>query len=159
MSTRPNWIHGLATFASAFAIAACADRGDMSTENRAAGGDMAAENRPTSSMSSRGEGQQLRVTGCFQEMSGFDNFVLSNVGDAPGVEPGATRSYRIEQRGEYEQYVGKQVAVSGRVDADAASGGMPAGKAASGDVEFNDLPELHVESVSVISENCGNKTQ
>jgi hypothetical protein len=155
MSTRANWVHGFVVFATALSMTACADRGDMSTENRSTTGDAAGENRSTS-MSSQGERQPMRVTGCFQEMSGFDNFVLSNVGDAAGASPGSTRAYRIEQRGEYEQYVGKQVTVSGRVDSDAATGGMPAGKAASGDVDFNDLPELHVESVSVVSENCGN---
>ncbi len=154
--------------------AACADRGDMSTENRndqpaaAPAGAAGPENRTA-----------VTVTGCFQDMSGPNNFVLSNIGDAQGVAPAETRSYRIEQSGDFEQDVGKKVSVSGWVDADDAnraarsttpqgtpgtetqgtSGtaqGMPAGRATSGDeLDFNDLPELHIDTISAVGEACG----
>lgn len=149
MTRRLTVIRGLAAVAAAASMTACADRGQTYSE----------EGPATSEVSSPQSDTQVRVTGCFQEMSGFNNFVLSNIGDAPGGDPASTRSYRIEQRGDFEQYVGKQVTVAGRVDADRAARGMPAGKAATGDVDFNDLPELHVESVTVVSENCGNTRQ
>jgi hypothetical protein len=87
-------------------------------------------------------------------MSGPSNYVLSNVGDASGVAPAATRSYRIEQSGDFEQYIGKKVNVAGWVDADAAAKGMAAGRAAN-EQDFNDLPELHVDSITATSEACG----
>jgi hypothetical protein len=122
--------------------AACGERGDMYSEERAGSG--SASRTP------------VTATGCFQDMSGSNNFVLSNVGDAPGASPSETRSYRIEQSGDFEQHVGKKVTITGWVDADAkAAEGMPAGQAKSGDVDFNDLPELHVENISGGGEACG----
>lgn len=145
MTRRLSVIRSLAALAAVVSMTACADRGQMSEDAPA-----------TREMSSPQQSDaQVRVTGCFQEMTGFNNFVLSNIGDAPGGDPAATRSYRIEQRGEFEQYVGKQVTVAGRVEGQQATRGMAADKAASGDVDFNDLPELHVDSVTIVSENCG----
>ena len=151
MTRRLSIIRSLAAVAVVAAMTACADRGQMYSEDAPAARDTSSPQGDAHPQS----GAQVRVTGCFQEMTGFNNFVLSNIGDAPGGDPAATRSYRIEQRGEFEQYVGKQVTVAGRVDAQRATRGMAAGEAASGDVDFNDLPELHVESVTVVSENCG----
>jgi hypothetical protein len=39
-------------------------------------------NRPVDSAAGT---TQVTTTGCFQEMAGFDNFVLSDAGDAPRV--------------------------------------------------------------------------
>ena len=157
-----------------FGGAACADRGDMSSDNR--------NDQPAAAPSGTADHENrtpVTVTGCFQDMSGPNNFVLSNIGDAQGVAPSETRAYRIEQSGDYEQYVGKKVRVSGWVDSDEAnraarsttlqgtpgsatqgtSGtaqGMPAGRATSGDeLDFNDLPELHIETISAVGEACG----
>ena len=157
--------------------AACADRGDMSSESR---GDQPAATPggagyDTGSTANENR-KALTVTGCFQDMSGPNNFVLSNVGDAPGVAPSDTRAYRIEQAGDFEQYVGKKVSITGWVDAadagtrgtamtgmpgDATQGtsgaaqGTPSGRATSGDVDFNDLPELHIDTISAQGEACG----
>ena len=122
-------------------IAACADRGEMYSE-RSSGNTAAGRTAVT-------------VTGCFQEMSGFDNFVLSNVGDAPEVDPAATRSYRIEQHADLERYVGKRVTISGWVDSPSAADGMIATRTAAGELGFNDLPELHVDTVTQLSDACG----
>lgn len=118
-------------------LLACADRGEMYSADAAAGK------------------TRVTATGCFQEMTGFDNFVLSNVGDAPGVDPAATRSYRIEQRGDFEQHVGKRVTITGWVDSPEAVGGVAAKKNEAGELDFHDVPELHVESVVQVSDNCG----
>jgi hypothetical protein len=126
---------------------ACADRGTGYSEDRNAGA------------SSANAGNEDRVamtmTGCFQDMSGPNNFVLTDVADAPGASPAEKRAYRIEQSGDFEQYVGKKVTVKGWVDADSQPHGMPAGQAKSGDADFNDLPELHVDTVSAQGEACG----
>lgn len=130
--------------------AACADRGDTYSENRADG---PAATLPNANNDDR---TAMNVTGCFQDMSGPNNYVLSNVGDA-GASPSDKRAYRIERRGDFEQYVGKQVTISGWVDRDAkeAAQGTPAGRTQSGELDFNDLPELHVEKISALSEACG----
>jgi hypothetical protein len=136
----------LAAAVFVFGAGACAERGDMYSENREGAG--------------AGNRTPVTATGCFQDMSGTNNFVLSNVGDAQGASPSETRSYRIEQSGDFEQYVGKRVTVTGWVDADAKTvEGMPAGQAKSGDVDFNDLPELHVENISGAGEACGSATR
>ena len=135
---------------------ACAERGDMYSADRVGAGN--------------GSRTRVTATGCFQDMSGSNNFVLSNVGDAQGASPSVTRSYRIEQSddfeqygieqsGDFEQYVGKKVTVSGWVEPDATAPGMPAGQATSADVDFNDLPELHVDKISGVGEACGSATK
>jgi hypothetical protein len=129
--------------------AACADRGtgysaDRNDGSGAASATAGNENRTA-----------MTVTGCFQDMSGTNNFVLSDVTDAPGASPSEKRSYRIEQSGDFEQYVGKKVSVKGWVDADSQPQGMTGGQAKANDADFNDLPELHVDSVSATGEVCG----
>jgi hypothetical protein len=94
MNLRRHATVKLALCVAAISLAGCADRGEMASDGSAY------------DMTQTTGARQVRVTGCFQEMSGFNNFVLSNVGDAPGVEPSATRAYRIEQSGELEQYIG-----------------------------------------------------
>jgi hypothetical protein len=143
----------IAAGALILAASACADRSTGYSEDRnvrpeAASTAAASENRTA-----------VTATGCFQDMSGTNNFVLSNVGDAPGVAPSATRAYRIEQSGDFEQYVGKRVSVKGWVDSDAQTQGASAGAAKSGDLDFNDLPELHVDSISPLSEACGSSAR
>lgn len=133
----------LALCIAAISLAGCADRGEMASDG------------PAYDMAQTTGARQVRVTGCFQEMSGFNNFVLSNVGDAPGVEPSATRAYRIEQSGELEQYIGKRVTIDGSVSEVDAAAGARAGRAVSGDLDFNEMPELHVRSVTAVSDNCG----
>ena len=125
-------------------IAACADRGEMYSQ------------QPSGSPVDNAAGRTaVTVTGCFQEMTGFDNYVLSNVGDAAGVDPAATRSYRVEQHGDLEQHVGKRVTISGWVDSPAAAEGMAAKRTATGELDFNDLPELHVGTVTQLTDACG----
>jgi hypothetical protein len=102
-----------------------------------------------------GDRTQVTATGCFQEMKGFNNFVLSDVADGTNADPAAKRAYRIEQRGEFEQHVGKKVTVKGWVDSDQEPAGTPGGKALSGDLDFNELAELHVDSIVPLSEACG----
>jgi hypothetical protein len=102
-----------------------------------------------------GDRTQVTATGCFQEMKGFDNFVLSDVADGTNAEPAAKRAYRIEQRGDFEQHVGKKVTIKGWVDSPREAGGTPAGKAGSGDLDFNELAELHVDSIVPLSDACG----
>ena len=126
----------------AMSAAAC-DRGAESQRTTADAIDMAAGK------------VAVTATGCFQEMTGFDNFVLSNIGDAPGVDPAATRAFRIEQRGDLEQHVGKRVTIRGSVDSPAQAEGMMVKRNAAGEPDFNDLPELHVESVTQLGEACG----
>jgi hypothetical protein len=143
MNLRRCAIAKLAVCLAAMSVAACADRGEMASDRSAY--DMP----PTMGAT------QVRVTGCFQEMTGFNNFVLSNIGDATGVAPSDTRAYRIEQSGELEQYIGKRVTIDGSVAAEDAAVGARAGRAVSGDLDFNELPELHVRTVTRVSDNCG----
>jgi hypothetical protein len=128
--------------------AACADRGTGYSENGGDAKNTADGNRTT-----------MTVSGCFQDMSGMNNFVLSDVAGAPGATPSDKRAYRIEQSGDYEQYVGKKVNVTGWVEDGDRAQGTPAGEAKSGDVDFNDLPELHVDKISATSEACGSATR
>jgi hypothetical protein len=125
-------------------ITACSDRGEMYSQQSSGSAPDTAAGRTA-----------VTATGCFQEMTGFDNYVLSNVGDAAGVNPAATRAYRVEQRGDLEQHVGKRVTISGWVDSPAAADGMVAKRAANGELDFNDLPELHVDTVTPLSDACG----
>ena len=140
---RNLWVYCILVSIMPFA-GGCSDRGEMHSQQSSADAiDVAAGTTP------------VTVTGCFQEFTGFDNFVLSNIGDAPGVDPAATRSFRIEQSGDLEQYVGKRVTISGSVDEPKAAEGMMAKRTNAGELDFNDLPELHVESVTPLSEACG----
>jgi hypothetical protein len=91
----------------------------------------------------------ITVTGCFQEASGVNNFVLTNVTE--GTPEQRARGYRIERGGDIDQHVGKQVKVTGWVESDRTDA-RPHGN----DVDFDDYPELHVQSIERISDNCGN---
>jgi hypothetical protein len=144
---RQKWT-ALAAGGLIVAASACADRGTGYSGDRENSADANRENRTA-----------ITATGCFQDMSGTNNFVLSNVGDAAGVAPSETRAYRIEQSGDFEQYVGKKVNVTGWVESDAQAHGAAAGAAKSGDLDFNDLPELHVDSISAAGEACGSETR
>jgi hypothetical protein len=104
----------------------------------------------------------ITVTGCFQEASGVNNFVLTNVTE--GTPEQRARGYRIERGGDIDQHVGKQVKVTGWVDSDRTvsmqgNKGMdsqPDARSHGNDVDFNDYPELHVQSIERVSDNCGN---
>jgi len=101
----------------------------------------------------------ITVTGCFQEASGFDNYVLTNMTE--GTPEQRARGYRIERGGDTDKHVGKQVKVTGWVDA-ADTASMQGNRTSSapqgqGDrVDFNDYPELHVQSIEHVGDNCGN---
>lgn len=103
----------------------------------------------------------ITVTGCFQEASGMNNFVLTNVME--GTPEQRARGYRIERGGDIDQHVGKQVKVTGWVESGNNSASMQSNRETSsssqgqgGRVEFNDYPELHVQSMEHVSDNCGN---
>ena len=139
----------LAAVALVVGAAACADRGEMYS------GDRADETAATPEARANIDRVSVTTTGCFQDMSGPNNFVLSDVSDAAGAAPRETRTYRIEQGGDFEQYIGKRVTISGWVDSDAQASGAPAGQAQSSDLDFNDLPELHVDTIMATGEACG----
>ena len=148
MTVTLRWTALAASIAIAGA-SACADRGTGYSDNR---GDGTAATTPNATGGNR---TTVTVSGCFQDMSGPNNFVLSDVADAPGAGPSEKRSYRIEQRGDFEQYVGKKVSVKGWVEDGSQAQGMTGGQAKSTDAGFNDLPQLHVDSVSPTGEACG----
>ena len=79
-----------------------------------------------------------------------------DVTEARAVVSGG-RAFRTSE--EFEQYVGKKVTVTGWVEDGDRAQGTPAGQAKSGDLDFNDLPELHVENISATSEACGSATR
>jgi hypothetical protein len=148
-------MRGIRQFAAVAAAAlmlgagACADRSTGYSDDRNDRSDAA------STTAGHDNRTAMTVTGCFQDMSGPNNFVLSDVADAPGASPSEKRSYRIEQSGDFDQYVGKKVSVKGWIDAGSQPQGMPGAQAKSGDVGFNDLPELHVDTVLATGEPCG----
>ena len=142
--------------AATLAGTACADRGEMAT-NRNDGTALEGNNANRTPMT---------VTGCFQEASGFNNFVLTNTTGSQGSPEQRAQGYRIERGGDLEQHVGKQVRVTGWIDShdkastqgsrmanETATSGQ-AGQRTSERTEFNDLPELHVENIERVSENC-----
>ena len=150
---------------TAFALTACGGRNEMGSQTN---------NSSTREQGTSGSRTPLTVTGCFQEASGFDNFVLTNTTGSEASPEQRARGYRIERGGDLEQYIGKQVRVSGWTDSrqtaslqgDRTSGGTATSgeTAASGHggeprserMDFNDLPELHVDRVDRVSDNCGN---
>jgi hypothetical protein len=103
----------------------------------------------------------VTVTGCFQEASGMDNFVLTNVTE--GTPEQRARGYRVERGRDTDQHVGKQVKVTGWIESTDTASMQPNGtnsgsSAAQGQdkhVGFNDFPELHVQSIERVSDNCG----
>ena len=151
MIRRQQWISNAALCLAVLAMTACADRGQTYSQE----GPGVGTSEPMSRSTEQAGRTAVKATGCFQEMSGMNNFVLSNVGDAPGVKPGETRAYRIEQRGEFEQHIGKKVSINGWVESPNQAGGAPASASGSGDLDFNDMPELHVDSITPLGESCG----
>ena len=155
----PAMIVAACGLAATLAGTACADRGEMASNRDDAAtrdGNNAANRTP------------MTVTGCFQEASGFNNFVLTNTTGSQGSPEQRAQGYRIERGGDLEQHVGKQVRVTGWVDSDdkasmhgnRAPDQTPtsgqAGQRTAERMEFNDLPELHVENIERVSENCAN---
>ena len=150
----PTLIVAACGLAASLSGTACADRGEMASDrNDAAAQEGTAANRTP-----------MTVTGCFQEASGFNNFVLTNTTGSQGSPEQRAQGYRIERGGDLEQHVGKQVRVTGWVDTDdaasmhdrtssqtptAGQGGQQTER-----MEFNDLPELHVENIERVNENC-----
>lgn len=137
--------------AAALAIAlggtACSERSDMASDRSdnttALQGDNAASNRTP-----------ITVTGCFQEASGFNNFVLTNT-TASNDPAQRAMGYRIERGGDLEQHIGNEVKVTGWIDARENTSGTSGQARDGGDrTSFNDLPELHVEAIQRVSENC-----
>ena len=136
----------------ALVAAACADRGEMSTDrndtNAQYGTDTA--NRTP-----------ITVTGCFQEASGFNNYVLTNINE--GSPEQRARGYRIERGGDIEEHVGKQVKVTGWIEPSDMASAQPdqtsrqtSGTTGKTSTDFGDLPELHVDAIERVSETCGN---
>src|SRR5688572_13853640 len=89
--------------AATLAGTACADRGEMSSNRN----DDAAQTG-----NSGANRTSMTVTGCFQEASGFNNFVLTNTTGSQGSPEQRAQGYRIERGGDLEQHVGKQVRVT-----------------------------------------------
>ena len=130
-------------FAAMLSAAACSERGQMSSE-----GNSAASNRTP-----------VTVTGCFQEASGFNNFVLTNITGAGSSPEQRAQGYRIERGGDIDRHIGKQVRVTGWTEGASSRPAETAGRTGhdAGDrMDFNDLPELHVENIESVGENCGN---
>jgi hypothetical protein len=106
----------------------------------------------------------VTVTGCFQEAPGFNNFMLTNMTE--GTPEQRAQGYRIERGRDTDQHVGKQVRVTGWVDsghkASMQGSGTSHGATSSSAqgqgsrTEFNDYPELHVQTIERVSENCSN---
>jgi hypothetical protein len=154
ISMRGHLTAGIATFGlvAALAGAACSERASMES------GSTDADRTP------------ITVTGCFQEASGFNNFVLTNVTE--GRPEQRAQGYRIERGRETEQHVGKQVRVTGWVESDDTMqrnrtnsetqtgtnqhGTSSAAQDRGDRVGFNDYPELHVQSIERVGDNCGN---
>jgi hypothetical protein len=93
--------------------------------------------------------------------------------------------YRIERGGDIEQHVGKQVRITGWTDDDETStmsSNRPAhdqqagtsgqanasrqttasertGRDAGDAIDYDDYPELHVENIEKVSDNCGNTSK
>jgi len=107
------------------------------------------------------------VTGCFQEASGMNNFVLTNLTESGSSPEQRAKGYRIEQGGEIDGHVGKQVritgwtepndtaATSGTASAGQTGSAGPAANRAKDEVSFKDFPELHVENIENVGQNCG----
>ena len=113
----------------------------------------------------------ITVTGCLQEAKGLDNFVLSNVSRATQDSGHQVLGYRIEEGNDLEQHVGKQVKIRGWLDArhsaqaqtdtsdrrpTSGQAGTSAQAMSARDVDYDDLTELHVESIEKVSDTCGN---
>lgn len=143
--------------AAALSGTACADRGEMYSN----GNDNSAANKSE-------DRTPITVTGCFQEASGFNNFVVTNLTGSQGSPEERAKGYRVEQGGDLEQHVGKQVRVTGWIEADKTASmqgdqaSRPTGTSgqyeqrSSDRTDFNDLPELHVDHIERVSDNCTN---
>jgi len=173
-------------FACALAVslagAACSERGQMysdrsnsSAENNSGGqigstpqyGDNTAGANKTS----------ISVTGCVQKASGMNNYVLTNLTGAQSSPSQRAQGYRIEGGDKIDQHIGKQVKVTGWVDSDQSRStdttsstnqrdttssnnqrSATGTQASTEKMSYKDLPQLHVENVEHVSDNCGNNS-
>jgi len=102
--------------------------------------------------------------------------VLTNTTGSQASPEERGRGYRIERGGKLEQHVGKQVRVTGWVDSEndralmqgdrnsgrrATSGQTGASEqgreSASDRTDFNDLPDLHIDHIEQVSDNCSSR--
>ena len=100
--------------------------------------------------------RMVTVTGCVQSVSGFNNFVLSNVGSKGGAEPQERQTYRLEGDRNFEELIGKPVQVRGELTATLEDSDSAKAANVPGDqLEFDDLGRLRVQSLEVIDGTCG----
>jgi hypothetical protein len=181
----------------ASAGAACSERGQMSSsqsnssgQSNAAGQNSATDQRNSTAQNEHNTAANNRtpitVTGCVQQASGMNNYVLTNVTGSQGSPEERAQGYRIEG-GDVKEQLGKQVRVTGWIDPQrsqssqnqssslnqngsssptgtsghagtSSQNGSATQNGSSSQMSYDDFQQLHVENVEPVSNNCGNSS-